>query len=173
MTANSKSSEAKSLRARSTVWIMRDGFQPDQLNQIKEALTEDGNHCVILDRKGEAPALPKNKLLLVAVASGEASNLVEVMRSKTGGRDVPLLVYFNQTPENFEKVFGPEIDDFLFAPLSLRDLRLRVKRLTRRCLDEAQPVTQCLVSHINRADVMDARQRLLVHLGAQQFVGSA
>ncbi len=173
MTANSKFSEAKSLRARSTVWIMRDGFQPDQLNQIKEALTEDGNHCVIFDRKGEAPALPKNKLLLVAVASGEASNLVEVMRSKTGGRDVPLLVYFNQTPENFEKVFGPEIDDFLFAPLSLRDLRLRVKRLTRRCLDEAQPVTQCLVSHINRADVMDARQRLLVHLGAQQFVGSA
>lgn len=174
ITPNGKVPEAKSPRKHDTVQIMRDGFQPGQLNQIKEALTEDGHHCTVFDRTEIRAALanPKTKLLLVTVAAGEASDLIKVLRSHSGGRDVPLLVYFS-SPENKEEAFGPEIDDFLIAPLSLRDLCLRAKRLSLRCLDDEQPVAQTLVSHNGRDEVTDALQRLVAHLGAQQFIGSA
>src|SRR5262245_1575924 len=158
-----------------TIQIMRDGFGPDQLNQIVDALTEDGHHCSVFDRSGIRATLanPKTKLLLVGIGTGEAAELIRVIRSHSAEREVPLLVYFS-SQENEVDSFEPEIDDFLLAPLSLRDLCLRVKRLTRRYPDDEQSVPQSLTSYVSRDDeVSDAKQRIVAYLAAQQFIGSA
>ena len=174
ITPNDKVANAKSPMRYDIVQIMRDGFELEQLNQIVAALTEDGNHCTVFDRTGIRGALanPKTKLLLITVATGETSELIKLLRPHASGRDVPLLVYFS-SPENQEETFGPQIDDFLMAPLNLRDLCLRVKRLKLQFPDDEQHVDQTLVSHNGRDEVTEAQQRLTAHLGAQQFIGSA
>lgn len=171
-TPNRKVSEAKSSLKYGTIQIMRDGFEADQLNQIVDALTEDGHHCSVFDRTEIRATLanPKTKLLLATVAAAETADLVKLIRSNAAETEVPLLVYFSSA-ENPVESLQPEIDDFLTAPLSLRDLCLRVKRLNRRYGDDEQSVGLAAQSGLD--EVSDARQRIVAYMATQQFIGSA
>ena len=173
-TPNRKVSEPKSPINYGTIQIMRDGFEAEQLNQIVAVLTEDGHHCSVFDRTEirATVANPKTKLLLVTVAAAEAADLIKAIRSNSAERDVPLLVYFSSA-ENEVEAFESEVDDFLIAPLSLRDLCLRLRRLTRRYGDNEQSVAQGLADQSGRDEVSDARQRIVAYLATQQFIGSA
>ena len=60
-TPNRKVSEAKSPLKYGTIQIMRDGFEADQLNQVVDALTEDGHHCSVLTGRRFEQLLPIQK----------------------------------------------------------------------------------------------------------------
>ena len=146
------------MRDSGTIQIMRDGFQPDQLDRIVEALKEDGYTCALFtgcSEIGAAFSNPQTRLLLAA-AGADTTQLVDAIKSHRSEYDVPVLVYLSQPgPDAFESVL-PEVDDFLLAPLSVRDLRLRVNRLTFGLASSAR-----------------AQENLISDLAAQQFIGSA
>src|SRR5689334_15677388 len=142
-----------------TIQIMRDGFQPDQLERIAEALKEDGHDCALFtgcSEMGAAFSSPQTRLLLLAAAEPDMAEMVEAIKSHRSEHDVPVLVYLSQPcPDAFESVL-PEVDDFLLAPLNLRDLRLRASRLMFGRDSSARP-----------------QDNLFSDLAAQQFIGSA
>lgn len=142
-----------------TIQIMRDGFQPDQVDRIAEALREDGHGCALFtgcSEIGAAFSSPQTRLLLLAAAGPDMAQLVEAIKSHRSKHDVPVLVYLSQPgADAFESVL-PEVDDFLLAPLNLRDLRLRASRLMFGRDSSARP-----------------QDSLFSDLAAQQFIGSA
>ena len=146
------------LRESGTIQIMRDGFQLDQLDRIVEALKQDGYTCALLTGSSELGAAfsnPQTRLLLTAAATDPA-NLSESIKTHCREHDVPVLVYLNQPgPDCFESVL-PEVDDFLLAPLNLRDLQLRVNRLTS-----------------GRDRWAQTQEKLSAELATQQFIGTA
>ena len=159
------SDRLNSAGARDTVHIMRDAFEPDQLSDVIEVLEEDGHrHTAFGGFDGIQTALadPSIKLLLLGVVDGELSHLVEALKSSPRGvYDVPVLVYFKgNLAASLEDLLAPEIDDFLLEPLNLRDISLRVNRLT-------QPLA------VNLDDGNQVRLNLLSHFGLKQFIGSA
>lgn len=144
-----------------TIQIMRDGFQPAELEQIVEGLEADGHPCKLFEGSSEigiALSRLNTGLFLVACATTDPKSLIEAIG---GEGDVPLLVYFSQVRQICaQDVVGPEIDDFLLAPLSVADLRLRVNRLLGRFKGR-------------RDEVERARQNLLAQSAAEEFIGSA
>lgn len=147
------------MRNSDAIQIMRDGFQPDQVDRIAEALREDGHDCALFtgcSEMGAAFSSPQTRLLLLAAAEPDLTQLVETIKSHRSEHDVPVLVYLSQPgPDAFESVL-PEVDDFLLAPLNLRDLRLRASRLMFGRDSSARP-----------------QDNLFSDLAAQQFIGSA
>lgn len=147
-----------------TIQIMRDGFQPAELEQIVEGLEADGHPCELfegLSEIGIALSSVTIGLLLVASTSTDPTDLIDAIKSNGGEGDVPLLVYFSQVRQIcVEDLVRAEIDDFLLAPLSVADLRLRVNRLLGRF-------------RRRRGDVERARQNLLTQSIAEEFIGSA
>lgn len=147
-----------------TIKMMRDGFQPAELDQIVEGLEADGHSCALfegLSEIGAALSNPGTGLLLIASATTDTTSLIEAKKSHSGEGDVPLLVYFSGIRQiSVGDVVRPEIDDFLLAPLSVADLRLRVNRL---------------LGHFTRRqdDVEEARQKLLSQSCAEEFIGNA
>jgi DNA-binding NtrC family response regulator len=158
------------LNSSGTIQIRSDVFQPNHLGQITEALKEEGYRCELfegLSGIGAALSSPHTQLLLVGVADNETPQLIEVLKSDSGSRDVPVLVYLSQSSASeLEAACYPEVDDFLSAPLSLRDLRLRVNRLVRRF---AGPRDEKGEPKSVRQEV----QTLFSDLATQQFIGSA
>jgi two-component system response regulator GlrR len=148
-----------------TIRIMRDGLQPAELDQIVEGLEADGHPCDLFEDFSEIGAALSNSrtgLLLVGSATADTRNLIEAINLNTADDDeVPLLVYFSQVRQLCaEEAVRPEIDDFILAPLSVADLRLRVNRLLGRFKRR-------------RGDVEDVRQNLFSQFAAEQFIGSA
>lgn len=153
------------------IQIRRDVFQPDQLDQIVEALKEDGHRCELCEGLAGIDAVlssPDTQLLLIAVTHNETPQLIELMKSHSGSRDVPLMVYFSQTGCESQAACYPEIDDFLSAPLSLPDLRLRVNRLVHRFAESSERPENGEQSVVSRIG-----QHLFSDLTTQQFIGSA
>ena len=148
-----------------TIAIRSDVFQPDQLGQIVGALNEEGYCCELcegLSGIDAALSSPHTQLLLIGVADNETPQLIELIKSHSGSRDVPVMVYFTQSgARELEAACYPEIDDFLSPPLSLRDLRLRVNRLMHRFAGSSE-------QHAGQ-DV----QTLFSEIATQQFIGSA
>jgi len=147
-----------------TIQIMRDGFQPAELEHIVAGLEADGHPCELFATLAEIGTALSNlttALLLAASATTDPTDLIDAITSHGGEGDVPLLVYFSHVREiSAEAVVKPEIDDFLSAPLSVADLRLRINRLLGR-------------SRGRRDDVEQARQNLLTQAAAEEFIGSA
>lgn len=137
---------------------MRDGFQPDQLDQIVEALKEDGHTCALFTGASELGAAFLNqqtRLLLTAVATA-SDQLSKFLKPHHREHDVPVLAYLSQPgPDCLQSVLS-EVDDFLLAPLNLKDLRLRVNRLV-----------------FGREGSFRVQEHLFAELATQQFIGSA
>lgn len=144
--------------------IISDGFQPNELEQIVEALEASGHRCLLRDGVSEMGATAssgKTELLLATSAMTETPGWIETIKNCPDRYDIPLLVYFLQSGQiGMENSLRPEIDDFLMAPLNVDDLLLRVNRLTGRC-------------NRRRRELEDARQGLFLHFAAQEFIGSA
>jgi DNA-binding NtrC family response regulator len=160
-----------------TIQIVRNGFHAEDLDQITAVLEEDGHRCALLEGRKDidlALSNPRSKLLLVGVGNGEVSHLAEVINLNRGNAEVPLLVYFGQPDSHpLDDVLKPEIDDFLFAPLALHDLRIRVSRLTQgfssaEGIGRARPFSQISLNQVD-----SVRQRLLAYFAGQNFIGSA
>ncbi|HEX7334022.1 MAG TPA: sigma-54 dependent transcriptional regulator [Pyrinomonadaceae bacterium] len=148
------------------IQIRSDVFQPDQLSQIVEALKQDGHRCVFCEGLAgidAALSCPDTQLLLVGVADNETPQLIELIKSHSGSRDVPVLVYFSQSCAG---EMHPEIDDFLSAPLNLRDLRLRVNRLVNRFAGSS-------LKHAEESVLSRVGENLFSDFATQQFIGSA
>ena len=147
-----------------TIEILSDGFQPAELEQIVEGLEAEGHPCDLIEglaNIGTALSNPRAGLLLVVSATTDTTKLVNAIADNGGDGDVPLLVYFSQVQEICPAdVVRPEIDDFILAPLSVADLRLRVNRLLGRF-------------RRRRDEVEQARQNLLSQSAAEEFIGSA
>ena len=153
------------MRNSGSIQIMRDGFQPDQLDRIVEALREDKHHCSFFTNASEINAVmrsPMTKMMLLGNRAIELPLLVETVRnSSTDGPRVPIIYYLRQSPGDFkEKLLFSSVDDFLLEPLNILDLRLRIKRLERRASDEQE-------------DLEQIKQSLVSHFGMRQFIGSA
>lgn len=148
------------------IQIRSDVFQPDQLNQIVEALKKDGHRCELFEGLAAIDAAlsnPDTQLLLVGVADNETPQLIELLKSHSGSRDVPVVVYFSQSGAC---EMHPEIDDFLSAPLNLRDLLLRVNRLVNRFSGSSlENAEQSVLSRFG--------ENLFTDFATQQFIGSA
>jgi two-component system response regulator GlrR len=162
------SEEVKVVNSSGVIQIRRDVFQPDLLSQIVEALKEDGHRCDLCEGLAGIDAVlsnPDTQLLLVGVADNETPQLIELIRSHSGSRDVPLVVYFSQS---CACEMYPEIDDFLSAPLNLQDLRLRVNRLVHGFAESSTTLENGEQSVVARIG-----QHLFSDLATQQFIGSA
>ena len=148
------------------IQIRSDVFQPDQLGQIVNALKEDGHRCELCEGLAgidAALSCPDTQLLLIGVTDSETPQVMELIRSHSGSRDVPLVVYFSQSGSG---ELYPEIDDFLSAPLNLRDLRLRVNRLVNRfAASSLENAEQSVLSRFG--------ENLFSDFATQQFIGSA
>ena len=148
------------------IQIRSDVFQPDQLGQIVDALKEDGHRCELCEGLAgidAALSCSDTQLLLVGVADNETPQLIELIKSHSGSRDVPVVVYFSQSGSG---ELYPEIDDFLSAPLNLRDLRLRVNRLVNRfAASSLENAEQSVLSRFG--------ENLFSDFATQQFIGSA
>ena len=151
------------------IQIRSDVFQPDQLGQIVDALKEDGHRCEFCEGLAGVDAAlscADTQLLLIGVADNETPQLIELIKSNSGSRDVPLLVYFSQSSAGeLQAACCPEIDDFLSAPLNVRDLRLRVNRLVHRFAATSENAEQSVLSRFG--------ENLFSDLATQQFIGSA
>ena len=152
------------MKTYNTIEIMRDGFQPAELDEIVEGLEADGHPCELFEGHSEIEAALSNLrigLLLVSSSTTDTTNLIDTIKSCGGESDMPLLVYFSQADQICaEDIVRPEIDDFLLAPLSVADLRLRVNRLLGRF-------------RRRRSEVEQARQNLLSESAMEEFIGSA
>ena len=100
-----------------TIQIRRDNFQADEICQITGALKAEGYCCELCEGlSGVEAALssPQTQLLLIGVAGNEAPQLIELINSQSGSRDVPLMVYINQPDaRGLQLACRPEIDDYL------------------------------------------------------------
>ena len=151
-----------------TIQIRSDVFQPYQLGLILEALKEENYRCELfegLSGIGAALSSPQTQLLLIGVADNETAQVIELIKSDSGSRDVPVLVYLSQSgASELEAACYPEIDDFISPPLNVRDLRLRVNRLVQRFADSP--------AHENGEHKSEVHA-LFSDLATQQFIGSA
>ena len=153
------------------IQIRRDVFQPDQLGQIVEALKEEGFRCELFEGLSGIDAALSNvetQLLLIGVADNETPQLIELIKSHSGSRDVPVMVYFSQPGACELEACCPEIDDFLSPPLNLRDLCLRVNRLVHKFAETSNPRENGEQSVVSRIG-----QHLFSDLATQEFIGSA
>lgn len=151
--------------ARDTIQIMRDVFEPEQLQQVIACLQEDGYCCAIFeDVEGLRSVINESRTSLLfvgATSKEELAELVSAIRFQ-GGRtvDIPVLLYFKGALQQLDALLLPEIDEFLLDPLNLDDMRLRVRRLlqqNRDGLDEVEQVKMSLISHF----------------GLRQFIGKS
>lgn len=150
------------------IQIRRDVFKTDQLTQIVEALNVDGHPCELFEGLAAIDAIlanPDTQLLLIGVADNETPQLIELIRSHSGSRDVPVVVYFSQSGAC---ELHPDIDDFLSAPLNLQDLRLRVNRLVNRFTARSERLENAEQSVLSRFG-----ESLFTEFATQQFIGNA
>jgi two-component system, NtrC family, response regulator GlrR len=153
------------LRNTGSIQIMRDGFQPDQLDRIVEALREDQQRCSFFSNVSEINAVissPNTKMMIVGNQAVELPLLVEtISNSSLNVPRVPIIYYLKQSTADFkEKLLFSSADDFLLDPLNIQDLRLRIKRLESRASDEQD-------------DLEQIKKSLVSHFGMRQFIGRA
>ena len=159
------SEETTLSQTRDTIQIWCEGLPPEQLSGLLEALKEDGHLCASVEGvEGARAALsdPRTKLLLLGDADEEGRHAAEIIRAATAGtNNVPILIYCgHHVPADLDELLARNIDDFILGPLNLRDLRLRVNRLTQRFL-------------LRRHEAEQAHQNLLAQFGMRQFIGNA
>ncbi len=157
--------ESAATDPRDTIHIMRDVFQPVELNALVQCLEEDGHRCAIfegLDHIHAAISHPRCKMLFVGGVGSELPLLIETVQDKVGGMpDIPVMVYLKQILSvRLEQLLVPEIDDFVLEPLNPEATRLRVNRLCLRftlCCDELK----------------ETKLNLISHFGMRQFIGQS
>lgn len=142
---------------------MSNAFQPEQLNALVESLTSDGHQCSVFTKVSgikSAFANASTKLLLLGVGDGELQETLEALHScSNAAPGVPIILYLKEV-QDMSEVLVPGIDDFLFAPLNLLDVRLRIHRLVRRAA-EKQDELERVKLHMHS------------HFGMQQFIGKS
>ncbi|HYJ88177.1 MAG TPA: sigma-54 dependent transcriptional regulator [Pyrinomonadaceae bacterium] len=163
---------------RDTIQILRGCFETGELRDLVECLEEDGHRCnVFEDFEESAHALcdPRTKLLLIGVTVEGVSRWIEKFKTEDlhteslNAAGVPIMAYFKEPSLAIKDAWLPpekkglllhEIDDFLLAPLSLYDMRLRVHRLTQRFTETEDALRACQLN-------------LIAQLGMQQFIGKS
>ena len=142
---------------------MSDAFQPEQLDALVESLTNGGYHCSVFSKvSGIKSALTNasTKLLLLGVADGELSQVLEALHScSNAAPNVPVILYLTEV-QDFTGMLVPGVDDFLLAPLNLLDVRLRIHRLVQRAAEKHDELEQI-------------KLQMHSHFGMQQFIGKA
>lgn len=147
------------------IQIVNLGFATNQLQEVLDALAQEGHRCVAAEELASirtALCSPQTKLLLLCVAGTDPAALASEIRGVTERRlVVPTLVYLAQgTADRMEALLEPEIDDFVFAPVSALVLCLRVRRLLQRFGHEQSELGQ-------------VKQKLLSHAAIRQLIGES
>jgi two-component system response regulator GlrR len=148
---------------RNTIQIMSDGFTPEQLPELINSLERNGHRCSVFDgvrRINGALRDPCTKLLLVATTEKDVQRLRDAIRASAEDRttNIPIMAYLKQSSGSAAEVLMPEIDDFLFDPLSTDEVSLRVQHLLQRFTK-----WQDEVDHF--------KQDLAQYFGMQEFIG--
>ncbi|MDT5156892.1 MAG: hypothetical protein QOH51_1249 [Acidobacteriota bacterium] len=163
-TATARQLETPAVTTRDTIQIMRDMFEPEQLQKLLDSLDGDGQRFAIVEGHEALPAAlrdPRTLLLLLEDRSAHLEALKEALQTFTGNRaKVSILLYVKDCRVGDGESLMSEIDDFLLAPLSLDDLCWRIRRLVQRHLQ-------------SRNELESARRSLTTHFGMRQFIGSA
>jgi DNA-binding NtrC family response regulator len=160
--------DSKSLspaKALNVIWIMRDVFDSEQLQDIVECLEGEGHTCEFFAGAENIPAAisdRRTKLLLVGAPGDEQREFVKIIKQNNQGRrHIPVLFYLPEPVSGAdEELLLTVVDDFILKPLNLKSLLLRVRRLERGAAERAQEAEQ-------------ANKSLIHHFGMKQFVGEA
>lgn len=147
------------------VQILRDGFQPDELEQIVERLEQKGYLYNVFDGVENLPSAlchPRTGLLLAEATAESLDPLLEVIRAnRKTSKDTPILLFCREdVSDKMEMLLCPEIDDYLLHPFNLADVQARIQRLlppTRARHDEVEQV----------------KLSLMADFGLRKFVGSS
>jgi two-component system response regulator GlrR len=158
---------------RDTIQIMRGSFEAEQLNALVQCLEADNYQCNVFEDFDECAAAlsnPCTQLLLMGLSVEGVSYWIEKLQSENlNPARVPIIAYFKEPSLAMKEEWLPlekkelllhEIDDFLLAPLSLYDLRLRVHRLAKRFTETKDALRACQLN-------------LISELGMQQFIGNS
>jgi DNA-binding NtrC family response regulator len=147
---------------RDIVQIMSNIFQPEQLSELSKCLKKEGYRYSTFEGFENIQAAfsdPNTGLLLVKATGENLPRLIEAIKAKPRQFDIPVLVYLEQfTLHHDLELLFTEIDDFLLEPLDLRDICLRIRRLTQRFT----------ASHDEQVKL-----NVLSHFGMMQFIGSS
>lgn len=153
---------------RDTVYIMGDAFDPGHLSDLKSWLREDGYVCAMFAGEvglRDAAADPRALLLLLG-SRGELSRLCFTLRSlNAGGHDVPVMVYLKGGASFDIKALPPEIDEFLVDPLSMQDVRLRVRRTIAPSNSEQERVRQSMIMQLGMKHLIGNSPTFLSAIG--------
>jgi two-component system, NtrC family, response regulator GlrR len=148
---------------RTTIQLMSNAFQPEQVDALVESLTGDGHHCSVFTKvNGIKPALTNasTKLLLLGVPDGELEQTLEAVQFCSNAAPVvPIILYLKEV-QDIAGVLVPGIDDFLLAPLNLLDVRLRIQRLVQRAAEK-------------QGELEQVKLQMHSHFGMQQLIGKA
>ena len=148
---------------RNTIQIMSDGFTPEQLQELTNSLERNGDACSVFDGVRRMNSVLRDqctKLLLLATTEKDVHRLRDAIRSSADDRttNIPIMVYLKQLSGSAAEVLMPEVDDFLFDPLSTDEVSLRVHHLLQRFTR-----WQDEVDHF--------KQDLGEYFGMQKFIG--
>lgn len=163
--ANGNNSKSTQTEVRQVIQIMRDVFEPEQLQNIVECLEGEGHCCELFDGYEQISNIlsnPRTKLLLTGALEDDLIRLVTALRqSVTNYRKIPVLVYLQKPVSGEdEKWLLTAVDDFLLKPLNLKSLLLRV-RLLEHSVKESE------------LEIEQTKKNLVHHFGMRQFIGEA
>lgn len=148
-----------------TIYVVNLGFTTNQLQEVLTALAQEGHHSIVtegLASLGAALSSPQTKLVLLCVAGTDTAVLATEIKAVPERRlAVPTLVYLAQSPtDQIEALLAPELDDFVFAPVSAPVLCLRVRWLLQRFGYE-------------QGELARVKQKLLSHAVLNQMIGQS
>jgi two-component system response regulator GlrR len=149
-------------QGRDTIQIMRNVFNPEQLQCLMDQLGSDGHKCETFEGLDALPRVhsdPRTKLLVLGTESHTSSELLSVLRrSAAKTKHVPVLLHLSpHVAECKDDFLVPEIDDFF---VDHQSVTLRVRRLDRQLGGKQEELDH-------------AKHSLLKHLGMQQIVGKS
>ena len=149
---------------RDTIQVMGDAFTPDELRNLIDFLQNDNHLCstfVGLEGIVEAYADPRTKILVLGTSDEQLSVLIKTIRRNADrAPHIPVLVYLRQHLHGCKEELPPEIDDFFTEPLSLPDVRLRVRFLDKQLADKQNEIDQ-------------AKLNLFSQFAMQEIVGTS
>ena len=124
------------LDTRNTVYIMCDAFSAEQLKKLSRCIEARSHRCSFFEGPENLHAVlgqPNAALLLLSTKNHNLRELIRIVGSESGKRNVPIVVYCKQLADsNKDVLLAPEINDFLLDPLNLKDVCLRVERLMQQ-----------------------------------------
>lgn len=163
--ASGNSSKSPQAEVRQVIQIMRDAFEPEQLQNVVKCLEGEGHCCELFDGYEQISNIlsdPRTKLLITGTLEGDVVSLVAALRqSVTTFRKIPILVYLQKPVSGEdEKLLLTAVDDFLLKPLNLKSLLLRVRLLEHSAKE-------------GELEIEQTKKSLVKHFGMRQFIGEA